>query len=208
MKPVYERQPGPQSIVDLASFFVKNRQIHNRGGGFIIEARQKGHSKREKPDPERTFSQIFADFRLALFFKGFGSRRFTQKTAGNRRFSQETAENRRFLQNRFLLFAVSLLARSYIKPSVGRRASCPWADVKQPMCWMIHLYLNSVQQMVSGELAGEGLQTGFSRHGLPPQRAPLDTVYRLRQHLNSVQSEWCPEGTVRVCLQTRSAGHG
>ena len=41
--------------------------------------------------------------------------------------------------------------------------------------------------MVSGELAGEGLQTGFSRHGLPPQRAPLDTVYPLRKHLNSVQ---------------------
>ena len=34
--------------------------------------------------------------------------------------------------------------------------------------------------MVSGELAGGGLQTGFSRHGLPPQRAPLDTVYPLR----------------------------
>ena len=50
-----------------------------------------------------------------------------------------------------------------------------------------HVYLNSVQQMVSGELAGEGLQTGFSRHGLPPQRAPLDTVYALREHLNSVQ---------------------
>ena len=50
-----------------------------------------------------------------------------------------------------------------------------------------HVYLNSVQQMVSGELAGEGLQTGFSRHGLPPQRAPLDTVYPLREHLNSVQ---------------------
>ena len=49
------------------------------------------------------------------------------------------------------------------------------------------VYLNSVQQMVSGELAGEGLQTGFSRHGLPPQRAPLDTVYPLREHLNSVQ---------------------
>ena len=49
------------------------------------------------------------------------------------------------------------------------------------------MYLNSVQQMVSGELAGEGLQTGFSRHGLPPQRAPLDTVYALREHLNSVQ---------------------
>ena len=41
--------------------------------------------------------------------------------------------------------------------------------------------------MVSGELAGEGLQTGFSRHGLPPQRASLDTVYPLREHLNSVQ---------------------
>ena len=31
-----------------------------------IRARQKGDSEREKPDPERTFSQIFADFRLAL----------------------------------------------------------------------------------------------------------------------------------------------
>ena len=51
----------------------------------------------------------------------------------------------------------------------------------------IHVYLNSVQQMVSGGLAGEGLQTGFSRHGLPPRRAPLDTVYPLREHLNSVQ---------------------
>ena len=50
-----------------------------------------------------------------------------------------------------------------------------------------HVYLNSVQQMVSGELAGEGLQRGLSRHGLPPQRAPLDTVYPLREHLNSVQ---------------------
>ena len=50
-----------------------------------------------------------------------------------------------------------------------------------------HVYLNSVQQMVSGELAGKGLQTRFSRHGLPPQRAPLDTVYPLREHLNSVQ---------------------
>ena len=60
-----------------------------------------------------------------------------------------------------------------------------------------HVYLNSVQQMVSGELAGDGLQTGFSRHGLPPQRAPLDTVYPLREHLNSVQrmvSGGCCEG--------------
>ena len=46
----------------------------------------------------RRFLLIFADFRLALQIKGFGSRRFVQKTAGNRRFSQETAENRRFLQ--------------------------------------------------------------------------------------------------------------
>ena len=52
---------------------------------------------------------------------------------------------------------------------------------------VIHVYLNNVQQMVSGELAGEGLQTGFSRHGLPPQRAPLDMVYPLREHLKSVQ---------------------
>ena len=37
------------------------------------------------------------------------------------------------------------------------------------------------------KLAGECLQTGFERHGLPPQRAPLDTVYPLREHLNSVQ---------------------
>ena len=51
----------------------------------------------------------------------------------------------------------------------------------------LHVYLNSVQQMVSGELAGEGLQTGFSRHGLPPQRAPLHTVYPLSEHLSSVQ---------------------
>ena len=41
--------------------------------------------------------------------------------------------------------------------------------------------------MVSGELAGECLQTGFEGHGLTPQRAPLDTVYHLREHRNSVQ---------------------
>ena len=59
----------------------------------------------------RRFLQIFADFRLALQIKGFGSRRFAQKTAGNRRSSQETAD---FCRNRFLPFVVSLLARSYI----------------------------------------------------------------------------------------------
>ena len=57
--------------------------------------------------------------------------------------------------------------------------------------WTCHVYLNSVQQMVSGGLAGEGLQTGFSRHGLPSQRAPLDMVYPLREHLNSVQQMVC-----------------
>ena len=41
--------------------------------------------------------------------------------------------------------------------------------------------------MVSGELAGECLQTGFERHGLPPHQAPLDTVYPLREHRNNVQ---------------------
>ena len=69
------------------------------------------------------------------------------------------------------------------------------------------MYLNSVQQMVSGELAGGCLHTGFERHGLPPQRAPLDTVYPLRDHLNSVQ-RMVSEGIVRVCLRTRSAKHG
>ena len=41
--------------------------------------------------------------------------------------------------------------------------------------------------MVSGELAGEWLQTGFERRGLPPRGAPLDTVYPIGEHLNNVQ---------------------
>ena len=58
-------------------------------------------------------------------------------------------------------------------------------DLRESICRNIlilyHVYLNSVQQMVSGGLAREGLQAGFSRHGpsessaghgLPPQRAP------------------------------------
>ena len=52
----------------------------------------------------------------------------------------------------------------------------------KPIVWP--LPTNSVQQMVSGEFGG-----GVSRHGL------LDTVYPLREHLNSVQSmvsgEYC-----------------
>ena len=75
---------------------------------------------------------------------------------------------------------------------------CMWTSAE------IHVYLNSAQQMVSGELAGEGLQTGFSRHGLPPQRALLETVYHLREHLDSVQrmvSGGCFEGLFpdKVC---------
>ena len=67
-----------------------------------------------------------------------------------------------------------------------------------------HVYLNSVQQMLSGELARECLQTGFERHGLPPQRAPLDTVHPLREHLNSVQ-RIVSGGSCEGCFQTRSA---
>ena len=35
----------------------------NKMSRQIVRARQKGDSKREKSDPECTFSQIFADFR-------------------------------------------------------------------------------------------------------------------------------------------------
>ena len=78
------------------------------------------------------------------------------------------------------------------KGPVSRRdGSCLSRTLSSPECLCLlgffHVYLNSVQQMVSGELAGKGLQTGFSRHCLPPQRALLDTVYPLRKHLNSVQ---------------------
>ena len=74
---------------------------------------------------------------------------------------------------------------------------------------------NSVQQMVSGELAGEGLQIGFSRHGLPPQRAPLDTVYPLREYLNSVQGMvsggYCeglfPDTVCWTRLRNKTHGH-
>ena len=66
-----------------------------------------------------------------------------------------------------------------------------------------HVYLNSVQQMVSGELAGECLQRGFERHGLPPQRALLDTVYPFREHLKQ-----CPENGVRRMLRGLVSRHG
>ena len=70
-----------------------------------VRARQKGDSKREKPDPEPTFSQIFADFcRFSLIFgllcksRELGVADLRRKPQENRRFSQETAGNRRFLQ--------------------------------------------------------------------------------------------------------------
>ena len=81
---------------------------------------------------------------------------------------------------------------AFTRPTVGcQKPRTPFVPLNLPLIFLkfplIHVYLNSVQQMVSGELAGEGLQTGFSRHGLTPQRAPLDTVYPLKEHLNSVQ---------------------
>ena len=60
-----------------------------------------------------------------------------------------------------------------------------------------HVYQNSVQQVVSGDLAGECLQTGFERHCLTPQRAPLDTAYPLREHLNFLP-ELCGEVVLNV----------
>ena len=47
-------------------------------------------------------------------------------------------------------------------------------------------YLNSVQQMVSGELAGEGLQTVLKTR-FTPSESSAGHGYHLREHLNSVQ---------------------
>ena len=79
---------------------------HNSKRSAKFRARQKGDSKREKPDPERTFSQIFADFRW------FSARSVNQGIwesqicAENRRKPQIFAGNRRktadFCRNRFL----------------------------------------------------------------------------------------------------------
>ena len=49
-----------------------------------------------------------------------------------------------------------------------------FAFAKTP--FITDVYLNSVQQMVSGEFGRRCLQKGFERHGLPCQRGPLDTV--------------------------------
>ena len=77
---------------------------------------KKKTAKGKKPDPERTFPQIFCRFSLI-----FGSlcksrdlgvadlRRKPQETADLRRKPQKPAD---FCRNRFLPFAVSLLARS------------------------------------------------------------------------------------------------
>ena len=84
---------------------------------LVLRARQKGDSKREKPDPERTFSQIFADFRWFSARSVHQGIRESQIGAGNRRKPQIFAGNRNktadFCRNRFLPFAVSLLARLF-----------------------------------------------------------------------------------------------
>ena len=72
---------------------------------------------------------------------------------------------------------------------------CSWTEVRTHQFSICVSNLNSVQQMVSGELAGECLQTGFERNGLPPQRALLDMVYLSEKQLSSVQrmvsAEYC-----------------
>ena len=77
----------------------------------MFRARQKGDSKREKPDPERTFSQIFGSLCKSRDLGVADLRRKLQETADFRRKPQKTAD---FCRNRFLPFAVSLLARSYM----------------------------------------------------------------------------------------------
>ena len=75
-----------------------------------VRARQKGDSKREKPDPERRFSLIFGSLCKSRDLGGAALRRKPQETADFRRKPQKTAD---VCRNRFLPFAVSLLARSY-----------------------------------------------------------------------------------------------
>ena len=52
-----KRHPTAGRIQHLMRYYFAKIALKN------VRARQKGDSKREKPDPERTFSQIFADFR-------------------------------------------------------------------------------------------------------------------------------------------------
>ena len=58
-----------------------------------------------------------------------------------------------------------------------------------------HVHLNSVQQMVPGELAGEGLQTEFSRHGLPPSESSAGHGLRPQR-----APKQCPANGVRRIL--------
>ena len=58
--------------------------------------------------------------------------------------------------------------------------------------------------MVPGELAGECLQTGLGMV-YPPQRAPLDTVYRLREHPKGLRGILMPRG--KNCRETIFAAH-
>ena len=90
-------------------------------------------------------------------------------------------------ENRGSLISVHLALREGIWWCPGTVGGRIPGHPGRPDLIYVHVCQNSVQQMVSGGLAGEVLQTGFSRHCLPPQRAPLDTVYPLREQLNSVQ---------------------
>ena len=106
-------------------------------------SRQKGDSKREKPDPERTFSQIFADFRwfsACTVKQGIWesqicteNRRKPQNFLGNRRFFAD------FCRNRFLPFAVSLLARSYFWPSLSSGERTQWVPLSLLFLWSCDL---------------------------------------------------------------------
>ena len=74
----------------------------------------KGQTKWDKPSRIRTFSQIFADFRLSWelqHFAGADLRRKPQETADFRRKPQETADFRR---NPFVPFSLSLLIPPYL----------------------------------------------------------------------------------------------
>ena len=88
---------GPIGLDKKKAWFPRRNANLRNGARFTrpFRARQKGDSKREKPDPERTFSQIFADFRW------FSDRSVNQGIwesqicAENRRKPQIFAGNRR-----------------------------------------------------------------------------------------------------------------
>ena len=113
-------------------------------------------------------------------------------------------------------FSESAICSLRVRPPSEIKSNFRFKTLRwRPLRWRLtlsdfcHVYLSSVQQMVSGELAGECLQTGFERHGLAPHRAPLDMVYPLREHLNNVQrlvSGGCCEGLGRSAINLSNLG--